>query len=121
MVVLYSQLFVTPPYPTASFEGQTIIVTGSNVGLGKEAARYIARFKASKLILGFRNTAAGEEAKDDIVRSLTTSGVLWLVFSSLFSMTMDNAAPHSNLPPNVFQSTAPLKPGGGEKNRISGA
>ena len=36
---LYEQLFVKPPYPTKSFAGQTIIVTGSNVGLGFEAAR----------------------------------------------------------------------------------
>ncbi|RMD41504.1 hypothetical protein DV735_g3634, partial [Chaetothyriales sp. CBS 134920] len=69
MVMLYSQLFVTPPLPTASFEGQTIIVTGANVGLGKEAARHFARLKAAKLILAVRNTAAGEEAKADIINT----------------------------------------------------
>lgn len=31
MGFLYSQLFVTPAYPTHSFKDQTIIVTGSNV------------------------------------------------------------------------------------------
>ncbi|RMZ82606.1 hypothetical protein DV738_g1677, partial [Chaetothyriales sp. CBS 135597] len=46
----------------------------ANVGLGKEAARHFARLKASKLILAVRNIAAGEEAKDDIIRSLTTRG-----------------------------------------------
>lgn len=30
----YSQLFVTPPVPTQSFEGRTVIVTGANTGLG---------------------------------------------------------------------------------------
>ena len=28
------QLFVTLPYPAWSFEGQTIVITGSNAGLG---------------------------------------------------------------------------------------
>lgn len=69
MGFLYSQLFVTPVYPTASCAGQTIIVTGSNVGLGKEAARHFARLSASKIILAVRNSKAGEEAKEDIETS----------------------------------------------------
>lgn len=43
-----------------------MIVTGSNTGLGKEAARHFARLGASKLILAVRNTTAGEAAKRDI-------------------------------------------------------
>jgi NAD(P)-dependent dehydrogenase (short-subunit alcohol dehydrogenase family) len=66
MGFLYSQFFVTPAYPSASFAGQTVIVTGSNVGLGKEAARHFARLGASKIILAVRNTKAGEEAKKEI-------------------------------------------------------
>ncbi|KIX03556.1 uncharacterized protein Z518_07109 [Rhinocladiella mackenziei CBS 650.93] len=69
MGFLWSQLFVRLPYPTKSFAGQTIIVTGSNVGLGKEAARHLARLGASKVILAVRNTAAGEEAKQDIEKT----------------------------------------------------
>ncbi|KAJ9647586.1 uncharacterized protein PV06_00297 [Exophiala oligosperma] len=63
---LISQQFVRLPYPTASFSGKTVIVTGSNTGLGKEAARHFARLGAAKLILAVRNTAAGEAAKKDI-------------------------------------------------------
>jgi NAD(P)-dependent dehydrogenase (short-subunit alcohol dehydrogenase family) len=69
MGFLRSQLFVTPAYPTTSCAGQTIIVTGSNVGLGKEAARHFTRLGASKVILAVRNSKAGEEAKKDIETS----------------------------------------------------
>ena len=69
MGFLYSQLFVTPVYPKTSFAGQTVIVTGANTGLGKEAARHFARLGASKVILAVRNSEAGEQAKRDIVTS----------------------------------------------------
>ena len=66
MSFIYSQLFVRPAWPTTSCEGQTVIVTGSNTGLGKEAARHFARLGASKVILAVRNTSAGDKAKTDI-------------------------------------------------------
>ncbi|KAK9457092.1 short chain dehydrogenase sol3 [Dipodascopsis uninucleata] len=63
---LFSQLFVTPLTPATSFAEQTVIVTGSNTGLGKEAARHFAFLGAAKVILAVRNLKAGEEAKKDI-------------------------------------------------------
>ncbi|BCS23683.1 putative short-chain dehydrogenase/reductase family protein [Aspergillus puulaauensis] len=66
---LYSQLFVTPPLPSKSFAEQVVIITGSNTGLGLEAARHIARLGASKVILGVRNISAGEAARQDIESS----------------------------------------------------
>lgn len=69
MGFLYSQLFVRPKYPTRSFAGETAIVTGSNTGLGKEAARHLARLGVSKLILAVRNIKAGEAAKQDIEKT----------------------------------------------------
>ncbi|GAM42431.1 short-chain dehydrogenase [Talaromyces pinophilus] len=69
MGFLYSQLFKSLPYPTGDYSGRTIVITGSNVGLGKEAARHYVRLGASKLILAVRNLDKGHEAKHDIERT----------------------------------------------------
>nr|XP_036579238.1 short-chain dehydrogenase/reductase family [Colletotrichum truncatum]KAF6786724.1 short-chain dehydrogenase/reductase family [Colletotrichum truncatum] len=58
------------PYPSEDCTGRTIIVTGSNVGLGLEAARHFVRLNATKVILAVRSTDKGEAAKTDI--ELTT-------------------------------------------------
>jgi NAD(P)-dependent dehydrogenase (short-subunit alcohol dehydrogenase family) len=57
-------------YPTQTFTGKTVIVTGSNTGLGKEAARHIARLGAAKLILAVRSLDKGEAAKADIEQTI---------------------------------------------------
>jgi len=51
------------PVPTQSFAGQTIIVTGSNTGLGLEAAIHFVRLDAAKVILAVRSVKKGEDAK----------------------------------------------------------
>ncbi|KAL8678282.1 MAG: hypothetical protein Q9224_000038 [Gallowayella concinna] len=67
--LLYSQFFVTLPKSTRSFAGQTVIVTGSNGGLGLEAAKQILSLGAAKLILAVRNLQKGEDAKTLILQS----------------------------------------------------
>ncbi|KAI9718638.1 MAG: hypothetical protein M1828_006646 [Chrysothrix sp. TS-e1954] len=52
-----------PGEPTVSFDGQTIIVTGSNTGIGYEAASKFAQLGAQHLILGVRDIKAGESAQ----------------------------------------------------------
>lgn len=66
---LHSQWFVRIPYPDYSFEGQTVIVTGSNTGLGLEAARHLVRLGASKVILAVRTVSKGEAAAANILTS----------------------------------------------------
>ncbi|QDS70784.1 hypothetical protein FKW77_004185 [Venturia effusa] len=73
---LKSQWLFTPPVPSASYEGQTVIVTGANVGLGFEAARLIVRLGAAKVILAVRTVGKGEEAKRLIEESEKRTGVV---------------------------------------------
>ena len=73
---LYTQLFVKLPYPTHSLSGQTVIVTGSNVGLGLEAARHFTRLGAAKVILAVRTVSKGEAAKESIESSTERKGVV---------------------------------------------
>lgn len=69
---LYHQLFVTPKLsPSLSFTGQTIIVTGSNVGIGFSAAQQIAQRGVARLILAVRSISKGEAAAAEIRASLT--------------------------------------------------
>lgn len=70
---LYRQLLITPPVPKTRFDDQTIIVTGSNVGLGLEAARHFGRLGAARVILAVRDIQKGEAAKKSIDRTLRRS------------------------------------------------
>ncbi|KAL8780689.1 MAG: hypothetical protein Q9203_003045 [Teloschistes exilis] len=66
---LHSQFLITPPLPQHSLTNQTVIITGSNTGLGLEAARHIVRLNAHKVILAVRSTEKGEAAKRSIITS----------------------------------------------------
>jgi retinol dehydrogenase 12 len=65
--LLYGQWTFTPPRPTKSFKGQTVIVTGSNVGLGFEAVKHIVRLGASKVIIAVRSIEKGEAARKVVI------------------------------------------------------
>ncbi|KAL4937953.1 hypothetical protein BDV06DRAFT_232232 [Aspergillus oleicola] len=66
---VYNQLWVKPTLPNVSFADQTIIITGSNSGLGLETARHLAKLGAHKVILAVYNTSSGESAQQDIESS----------------------------------------------------
>ncbi|KAF9552311.1 NAD(P)-binding protein [Agrocybe pediades] len=51
-----------PPAPTKDLKGQTVVVTGANIGIGFEAAKHFARMNPGKLIIACRSKARGEEA-----------------------------------------------------------
>ncbi|KAL2135937.1 hypothetical protein VTI74DRAFT_6165 [Chaetomium olivicolor] len=82
------------PYPSTNYAGQTIVITGSNTGLGKEAARHYARLGASKLILAVRSVDKGEAAKKDI-QTTAAKGVsieVWKVDMASYASVKDFAA-----------------------------
>ncbi|CRG91410.1 hypothetical protein PISL3812_08458 [Talaromyces islandicus] len=65
----FSNLFITLPYPNADLHGQTIIVSGSNTGLGFEASQHLSRLGVEKLIMAVRTPSKGEAAKQKILKS----------------------------------------------------
>jgi retinol dehydrogenase 12 len=95
------QLFLRLPTPNASFKDQTIIVTGSNVGLGLEAARHFTRLGAAKVILAVRNQEKGNAAKQSIEESTKTQGMgiveVWPLDLSSYGSVKEFAARASKL------------------------
>src|SRR3569833_2986325 len=71
-----SHLCLTPPIPTHKFTGQTIIVTGSNTGMGLEAARHFVRLDASKVVLAVRSLSKGDAAKSSIESTTGRTGIV---------------------------------------------
>ncbi|KAF4630758.1 hypothetical protein G7Y89_g7388 [Cudoniella acicularis] len=82
------------PLPTTSFAGQTIIVTGSNTGLGLEAARHFVQLDAARVILAVRSVKKGEDAKASIEASTSRKNVVevWQVDMSNFNSVKAFAA-----------------------------
>ncbi|KAL8961019.1 MAG: hypothetical protein Q9193_002372 [Seirophora villosa] len=76
LTLIWTQLAFTLPYPETPATGQTIIVTGANVGLGMEAARHYLRLGAAKVILAVRSIEKGEAAKKAIEESENRTGVV---------------------------------------------
>ncbi|KAB8293740.1 hypothetical protein EYC80_009225 [Monilinia laxa] len=68
--LLKRQLWVSPPVATikeVDLTGKTVIVTGSNTGIGLEVARQLLDVGVSKLILAVRSANKGEEAKRNLL------------------------------------------------------
>lgn len=80
---LRGQLLQTPPIPTQSFSGRTIIVTGANTGLGFETCKYLVQLKVSRLILACRNAVKADTARNALLalapRGSTISIECWLL------------------------------------------
>lgn len=64
---LYGLLFTKLILPSPSaIQGKTILITGANTGLGREAAQHALTLGAATVILGVRSLTKGEEAKSAI-------------------------------------------------------
>lgn len=64
------------PELKADFTGKTVIVVGSNTGLGKEAVRHLVRLNASKVVIAVRSLSRGKAAQEDIEATTKRRGVL---------------------------------------------
>ena len=71
---IFSNFFISLPYPEGNLKQQVIIVTGANTGLGLEASRHLVRLGVEKLIMGVRNLEKGETARKDILSSTKRDG-----------------------------------------------
>jgi NAD(P)-dependent dehydrogenase (short-subunit alcohol dehydrogenase family) len=97
----YTQLFLKIPQPTASFDSKTVIVTGANSGLGKEAVKHIVALGASKVIIACRDTTKGNAAKAAIASSLKCSPDIlevWKLDLESYSSVKEFAAWSNKLP-----------------------
>jgi retinol dehydrogenase-12 len=97
--ILKSQYFVSLPIPTKSFEGQTVIVTGANTGLGFEAAKHITQLGAAKVIIACRSVEKGEAAKKKIEEATKAKGTVevWQLDLSSYDSVKEFAAKASKL------------------------
>lgn len=88
---MLSNRWVSTPYPNTSFKGKTIIVTGSNSGIGIEAARHFTRLDAHRVILAVRNLEKGNAARRDIETSTLRLNVLevWKLDMASFASVME--------------------------------
>jgi NAD(P)-dependent dehydrogenase (short-subunit alcohol dehydrogenase family) len=99
----HSQLFVTPPTPTGDLTGKTVIVTGSNTGLGLEAARHFTYLGASTVVLAVRSLEKGDAAKLSIESSTGVKNVVQVmhVDMSSYSSVIEFASAVSHTLPRI--------------------
>ncbi|OAK95296.1 NAD(P)-binding protein [Phaeosphaeriaceae sp. SRC1lsM3a] len=74
--ILFLQLITSLRKPKESYTGRTVIVTGSNIGLGFEAARHFTRLGATKVILAVRSPQKVQIAIKDIEKTTGDKNVV---------------------------------------------
>ncbi|PGH01865.1 hypothetical protein AJ79_07802 [Helicocarpus griseus UAMH5409] len=70
---LFGQIISQPPLPATDFTGKTVIVTGANVGLGKEAVKHFARLGA-KVVGTARSSAKCAAATTEVEAETSVPG-----------------------------------------------
>lgn len=96
-----SNTFVELPYPEGDLSGQTIIVSGSNQGLGLEASRHLLRLGVEKLIMAVRDVKKGEAARQELLQSTgreESSVEVWLLDMDSYVSVKSFASRAATLP-----------------------
>lgn len=95
-----TQLSAKPPFPDTDFSGKVIVVTGANVGLGKEAVKHFLRLNASKVIIAVRSIPKGEAAKTEIEAAMSYVGEIdvWEIDLAQYASVQAFAAKVAQLP-----------------------
>ncbi|KAJ9638515.1 hypothetical protein H2204_004285 [Knufia peltigerae] len=75
-IFLLKGKFMPPKQIRKTFEGKTVIVTGSNTGVGYATALKYVQLAASTVILGVRSLQKGEMAKSQIETATGRTGVV---------------------------------------------
>jgi len=68
--------FFPPKQITTTFKGKTVVVTGSNSGVGYATALKYVELAASTVVLGVRSLQKGESAKAQIEKATGRTGVV---------------------------------------------
>ncbi|OQE31125.1 hypothetical protein PENFLA_c002G01269 [Penicillium flavigenum] len=98
---VFSNTFIELPYPEGDLSGQTIIVSGSNQGLGLEASRHLLRLGVEKLIMAVRDLKKGEAARQELLQSTgreESSVEVWLLDMDSYGSVKSFASRAAALP-----------------------
>lgn len=91
--LLFTKLTLPPP---STIEGKTILITGANTGLGREAARHALALGAGTVIMGVRTVSKGEFARANIEASTGCTGkgkvLVWPIDLESFASVQSFAA-----------------------------
>lgn len=71
ILVMLGEKWNPPKQPQVTFEGQTVLVTGTNSGMGLEMAKKLAALNVEKLIITTRSTSKGNVTKEKIKQWLS--------------------------------------------------
>jgi NAD(P)-dependent dehydrogenase (short-subunit alcohol dehydrogenase family) len=98
---VFSNIFIHLPTPEGNLTGQTIIVSGSNQGLGLEACRHLLRLGVKKLIMAVRDINKGETARKELLQCACReefSIEVWKLDMDQYTSVKDFASRAESLP-----------------------